>query len=326
MDSKILIVVAVVAVVAIAAGAGYVVMSDNDDDGTDYYFYLYFSGSSANNGWYTGVGDDAAEGFENAMDDAGFTYELSSGYPTLINGTGTYWYTAQYLYADANETAATGSISSVGTEYGSFKYSNGWISIAGYGDSEDNKLEQFASTIYYMTPYAEDFSYTGPDGVTAWQTTGPFADNISYNAKQTYDFYIYFADGNEKNGWYSAKGDDAADAFSNAMEDADLTFELSNGYPTMIGGTGTYWYLAQYLYSETDSEAATGSIASVGTEYGNFKYSNGWFSIAGYGDGDDNKLSQFISTVYYLTPYAADYSYTGPDGVTAWQTTGPFEE
>ena len=143
-----------------------------------------------------------------------------------------------------------------------------------------------------------------------------------------YYFYLYFGENNTDNGWYSAEAKDTTSAFEKAMDKADFEYTVSNwGYVQSINkvDNGGGWYCAQYLYSNADSKAAEGSIGYATYDWGAMTYSNGWKSVSGYDDGEGLKLSEFGSTIYFLTPYNADYSAAGPDTASGWKTTGPFE-
>ena len=54
---------------------------------------------------------------------------------------------------------------------------------------------------------------------------------------ETYNYYLYFGDDDQRTGWYSAEGTDAATAFDSAMKAADIEYTVSNyGYIGSIGG------------------------------------------------------------------------------------------
>ena len=181
MDKKIMTVIAVVAVaVVVVAAAAVVLMGDkNKDNATEYDFYLYFADNDAKNGWYSAQGSDAGDAFQKAMKAANFEYTVSNwGYVQSIAGVdnGSGWYCAQYLYSKTDADAAAGSISYATYNYGAMSYSNGWKSTSGYDSSAFTfKLGEFNSTIYFLIPYNSDYSASGPDEISGWKTTGPFA-------------------------------------------------------------------------------------------------------------------------------------------------------
>lgn len=144
---------------------------------------------------------------------------------------------------------------------------------------------------------------------------------------QEYNYYLYFAANDTRNGWYNACGADATDAFDKAMTDAGLEYEISSyGYIGSIDGVGDSagWYLCEYLYDVYSKDAADASILYPTESYGALTYSNGWKSMSGFGSGDTLKLYQFESTTYFFSPYAADWSAESPVSVNTWMSSGPF--
>ena len=141
------------------------------------------------------------------------------------------------------------------------------------------------------------------------------------NGEETYWYYLYFADGDERNDWYKGTGSDATKAFDKAMDDAGFDWEKSTwGYISSIDevNNGSGWAITQYLYTEFTSAAASSSIS----------YDNGWYSTSGFDDGtDDMKLKQFEAKVYFMTPYLENYEDTPKvaDVFSAWSTSGPFK-
>lgn len=149
-----------------------------------------------------------------------------------------------------------------------------------------------------------------------------FSDDC--NTDEEYSFYLYFAEDDKKNGWYSATASDASEAFDKAMKANDIEYNGASGYPSDIGGTVGYWYSAQYLYTSYDKTAEDASILYPTESYGVLSYSNGWKQISGYDDNDGLKLDQINTNVFFMSPYAADYSAESPVSVTSWMNSGPF--
>lgn len=144
------------------------------------------------------------------------------------------------------------------------------------------------------------------------------------SAMESYSFYLYFGDDDQRTKWYTADGTDAADGFDKAMKAADMTYEVSSyGYIGAIDGEGS-WYIAQYLYAETTKAAADASILYPTESFGTLKVSNGWASVSGYDGVEGLKLCEFNSNVYFMSIYQADYSAASPASTTGWMTTGPF--
>ena len=151
-----------------------------------------------------------------------------------------------------------------------------------------------------------------------------FMNNKS--SDETYWYYLYFEDGNDKNGWYSATASNASDGFKNAMSDAKLDWEKSEwGYIAKINNNSGYndagWVIRCYIYSETDKAAQDGSAGSA-------KYQNGWKEFAGYDSTahDGFKFYQANSNIWFLTPYLEGYASANPFSVTAWKDSGPFKD
>lgn len=153
-------------------------------------------------------------------------------------------------------------------------------------------------------------------------------DNNNSNTDDTYWFYLYFGDNAVNTKWYSATGANATDAFDKAMKNADLKYTISTyGYVGTIDGKGdNAWYTAQYLYKDTTSAAAQASILFPTESYGTLRVSNGWASVSGYDGVSGLKLSEFGSTVYFMSMYEADYSAPSPASTLLWMSdsTGPF--
>lgn len=170
-------------------------------------------------------------------------------------------------------------------------------------------------------------------GIGAGGAYVAFSDDAP-SGEETYSFYLYFADGDERNGWYQADGNGALDGFNRAMENAEFEWEASSwGYVDKIDGVGdSGWYCCQYLYENTDEAAAQGSVAYPSESYGTLQYSNGWKSISGYDWEGGMKLGQFSGNIYFLSAYKADYSAESPVSysaespvsVSTWMNSGPF--
>ncbi|MFA6804599.1 MAG: hypothetical protein WCR17_01255 [Candidatus Methanomethylophilaceae archaeon] len=179
-DNKVAMYAAVGLVVGIliGAGVGYVLFhSSGSDNNETYWFYLNFGESNAENGWYSGDATNATDGFDAAMDKAGFEYEVSSyGYIGTIDGVGTSgWYLCSYSYSETSEDAAEASILYASVSFGTLTYSNGWKSFSGYGiDDSGLKLFESNSTIFYFSVYNSDWSASSPVSDTEWMAGGPF--------------------------------------------------------------------------------------------------------------------------------------------------------
>ena len=149
---------------------------------------------------------------------------------------------------------------------------------------------------------------------------------------ETYWFYLYFADGDSRNKWYSATGSDATKAFDNAMDAAGYEWEKSNwGYISSIDGVGSSWAAYNYLWDCYSEDACESSIANdVYSAYGTFVSSNGWKEFSGFDDdgSDKMKLYQSNSNVFIFTTYD---SYWNPlidpkTGYDCWDDSGPFAD
>ncbi len=319
--TTIIVAVAVVAVVAIAGAATFFVMNkDKGSDDDTYWYYLYFAEGNDKNGWYSAKADNASDGFTDAMKDANLEWTKSNwGYIGSINGNAGYnsagWCISAYTYSHTDQAAQDGS---------SGAYLNGWTSFSGYdSDAHDGfKLYQSNATIWFLTPYLEGYDSEDPSTVSTWKNAGPFEKDNVDDSKKEYSFYLYFAEGNAKNGWYSAKASNASDAFTDAMKDANIEWTKSNwGYIGSIDGNAGYnsagWCISTYLYSQTDKAAQDGSSGA---------YLNGWGSFSGYNsdDHDGFKLYQSNSTIWFLTPYLEGYDVEDPSTVSTWKDAGPF--
>ncbi|MGN1045083.1 MAG: hypothetical protein ACI4Q9_03920 [Candidatus Methanomethylophilaceae archaeon] len=156
-------------------------------------------------------------------------------------------------------------------------------------------------------------------------------NNNDDNSGDTYWYYVYFEADNPKNGWYSATATNASDGFRNAMDAANMTYELiSRGYVGSIDGVSGSWWHGLYLYSDYSADAQNASIAYPVSGTMGLTYSNGWRNCSGYDTegGDELKLYQMNANVWYLTPYITDgvnYSVESPDKVKDWMNDGPFK-
>lgn len=135
---------------------------------------------------------------------------------------------------------------------------------------------------------------------------------------EEYYFYLYFEADDERNGWYSATASDAAVAFDKAMNKANFEIEISNGYVIKIDDLEAFWSVYEYLYKQTDSEAAESSILGYGGIL------NGWGSFSGYGDYDAYAISQSNSNIFFSSVYAGMTAPT-PADVDDWMNSGPFK-
>lgn len=318
--TTIIIAVAVVAVVAVAGVAVFFVMNNDKDTDETYWYYLYFAEGNEKNGWYSATADNASDGFTNAMKDANIEWTKSSwGYVASINGNAGYndagWCISAYVYSHTDKAAQDGS---------SGAYLNGWQSFSGYDTTDHDGFKFFESnaTIWFLTPYLTGYASETPNTVSTWKNAGPFEKDLYDDSSKEYWFYLYFADGNEKNGWYSAKADNASDGFTKAMKDANIEWTKSSwGYIASINGNTGYndagWCISMYTYSQTDKAAQDGSSTN---------YLNGWPSFNGYDstEHDGFKLFQSNSTIWFLTPYLTGYASENPNTVSAWKATGPF--
>lgn len=184
MDSKstAFLAVALVIGLAIGAAAGFFLWGNNGDTGNDdetYWFYLNFGEGSEKNGWYSGTGADATEGFDSAMVKAGMSYEISGiGYIGTIDGQGEAgWYIASYVLDQYDADAQNGSIAYPVYSYGAMDFCNGWMKFSGYDwESATLKLSQSASTVFYMSIYNADWTVSfDPVTDNGWMNSGPFA-------------------------------------------------------------------------------------------------------------------------------------------------------
>ncbi|MBQ3736777.1 MAG: hypothetical protein II855_07610 [Candidatus Methanomethylophilaceae archaeon] len=151
-----------------------------------------------------------------------------------------------------------------------------------------------------------------------------FLLNKDKNTDDEYYYYLYFGADNAKNGWYSAKASNASDGFTNAMKDANLSWEKSKwGYIASIDGNKGYndagWCISVYTYAHTDKAAQDGSSTT---------YLNGWQSFSGYDstEHDGFKFYQSASKIWFLTPYIEGYGSENPNTVSTWKNSGPFEK
>ncbi len=150
-----------------------------------------------------------------------------------------------------------------------------------------------------------------------------FHDN-SNSDDETYYYYIYFGENDSSNGWYSATGTDAGNAFEKAMDNAGFDYEISSsGYISSIDNIADYWMTYQYLYSDYTSTAASASILYPSHDsYETFEYSNGWKAVAGYDDSSVSfKMSEIDSTVFLISVYTDGVA---PDTYDGWMSGGPF--
>jgi hypothetical protein len=173
-------VVTLVVGVLIGTAVGYAVFHEDKNTDDTYYYYLYFGDNSSDNDWYSGTGSDAGDAFSNAMDKAGFDWDISAyGYIGSINGVGdtSGWALYQYLYSGYTSAAADNSILyPVYDSYGTLSYSNGWKALAGYDGSSDNFcLSEISSYAYFFSVYPDTWIPVTPVDSDGWMSSGPFS-------------------------------------------------------------------------------------------------------------------------------------------------------
>lgn len=154
-----------------------------------------------------------------------------------------------------------------------------------------------------------------------------FNDSDCSSAEE-YNFYICYGATDADNGWYSASGDNATEAFDKAMDKAGIEYVANSGYISSIDGVGTMWSTIQYTYSMYTEAAEAASILYPNySGYGGFISSNGWvmsngFNIDGY---DGLKFCEFESNTYFLSVYDdVTYAFETPVSYTGWMDEGPF--
>ncbi len=99
------------------------------------------------------------------------------------------------------------------------------------------------------------------------------------------------------------------------MNKADFEYVIDQGYLSTIDEIGV-WAYYDYIYKNTDADAAEGSSDSN---------MNGWNMFAGYGEGDAHKISQSVSTIFFLSVYDDDWNAESPVSVDDWMNSGPFK-
>jgi len=151
--------------------------------------------------------------------------------------------------------------------------------------------------------------------------------------EETYWYYLYFGENDDRNKWYSATGSDATVAFDKAMDAAGFEWTKSNGgYISSVDETGSLWAIYNYLWDIYTEDAASASIA--GYESGWFSFSNGWKEFSGF-DIDEKKdpagaekmkLFESNSNVFILTLYDSSWMpiITPHSGYADWKSSGPF--
>lgn len=164
----------------IGTAVGYAVFHEDKNTDDTYYYYLYFGDNSSDNDWYSGTGSNAGDAFSNAMDKAGFDWDISAyGYIGSINDIGetSGWALYQYLYSECTSAAADNSILyPVNDSYGYYASSNGWKVINGYDDASiDFKLSEISSFVYFFSVYPSDWDPVTPLDDDGWMSTGPFS-------------------------------------------------------------------------------------------------------------------------------------------------------
>lgn len=175
IDNKLIAFVVIGLLVGVGVGYGVGVLMDSGDD-AEYHFYMYFDANDDRNGWYSAKGANPAEGFDKAMKDANLEYELSGGYLSTVDETGS-WSVNAYLYSDTGEEAMLASVTfPEDDQWGYFASSNGWLSFKGHGgydDDQEFKIIQSTSTIFFFSVYAGSSAPT-PIDVDDWMNEGPF--------------------------------------------------------------------------------------------------------------------------------------------------------
>ena len=138
---------------------------------------------------------------------------------------------------------------------------------------------------------------------------------------ETYYYYLYLGEGNDKNGWYSAKAANANAALDKAFDVEGIEVEWSEaGYPTVSGASGSY----EYLWNTTSKFAADNSTSVTGTTLmGNNDYS-GWrqYNASGVPDGE-HKMGCGNGHIFFLSAWVkvgGVWTLPTPGDVDAWKT------
>ncbi len=135
--------------------------------------------------------------------------------------------------------------------------------------------------------------------------------------KDETDTYYFYLDGmDSNNGWYSAKADNIADAFNEAMKQTKLTVTLSDKgwitideYPaTFDSVTYTGSGLGVFGYTSTDVSQPNASYYINGPVISKLNTNIVYISYGAYSFNED------YSTNYDVNPTIS----------TGWMTTGPF--
>ena len=151
--------------------------------------------------------------------------------------------------------------------------------------------------------------------------------NNDDDQKDTYYFYI--SSDKSIGGWHSAQGNDAADAFANAMKADNIEYEINDyGYLAKIGDQAGSWYSAMYLYGNTSKLAAEASVKYPVQSYDSYYSSNGWVTINGYTDDSrsGDKLWEMNGYIFFFSMYdSTTYAHADPTTDTKWMNAGPFE-
>ena len=309
MDSKQKgIVILAVVVVVIAAVFAAQALDDKHNEASCDTYYFYLDGMDSNNGWYSADGEDAGAAFLKVMESTGLTVSISDkGWLTISEYPSTY-----------DKATSSGKGISI-YEYISKDVSQPNASYFATGPVMPDVTGNILYLVY--SNYSFDANYNtineiNPTVSTAWQTTGPFAVGSDYEPI-SYETYYFYLDGMEgKNGWYSAKGDNAAEAFVDVGKQAGLTVTISDkGWLTISEYPSTY-----------DKATSSGKGISI-YEYISKDVSQPNASYFATGPVMPDVTGNILYLVYSNYSFDANYNTINeinPTVSTAWQTTGPF--
>lgn len=220
----------VIALVIVVLGGSLVAkeINDNRSDNDAYnMYYYYLDGMGDINGWYQIKDTSAVSGLNNILTYKGISHNIS-GWVSEIDGN-------------------IGSTSDH-TGFSIFEYaSTSVVSPSKYNFFAGPMLSEVASNIIYISfgtydpvTYAYDITpATTADTNTNFLKTGPFAADADYKPLPSVNgtYYIYLDGMGDINGWYSAEADNPLDGFKNALDAANISYNVSNrGWVKEING------------------------------------------------------------------------------------------
>ena len=311
MENKNAIIAVVVAVIVViaAVGAYYMLQNGEDDTPTEDSYYFYLKGFGEADGWYDAPGENGADAAMDALADSGLTFTIDGGWIAFEGYNGSY---------DAATNSGVGTGIYVYTSTDVAQPDATYFAAGPTMNTVTGNIIYITYSAYTMDPvtWATDYYENGPASNSDWSTTGPFAVDSDYQPIDYQDYSFYLCGFGDADGWYTASGANAEEAFLDAIADSGLTVSVDGGWISVEGYEGTYDSatntgsgIGTYVYTSTDVSQPNASYFGTGPTLNTV----------------EGSIMYITYSEYTMDPETWETTYlSGPAYTTDWMTTGPF--